>query len=80
MILGGKDMANKLNLTTPENPIPLPNVERVPLEVLISETFEEVKNSICNDYCRYPLTWDEEKEGYELYLSEYCENCPLNKL
>lgn len=26
MILGGKDMANKLNLTTPENPIPLPNV------------------------------------------------------
>ena len=33
------------------------------LENIISRTFEEVKNEICENYCRYPREWDEEKEG-----------------
>jgi hypothetical protein len=50
------------------------------LETIISRTFEEVKNRMCEDYCRYPTTWDEEKEGIELYASDICANCPLNRL
>lgn len=50
------------------------------LEEIISETLEEVKVAICNDYCRYPSEYDEEKEGVELSDSKYCQNCPLNRL
>jgi hypothetical protein len=50
------------------------------LETIIGRTFEEVKNRMCEDYCRYPTTWDEEKEGIELYASDICANCPLNRL
>ena len=46
----------------------------------VSETLEEVKVAICEDYCRYPREWDEEAEGMELYESEICEKCPLNRL
>lgn len=50
------------------------------LETIISRTFEEVKNRMCEDYCRYPTTWDEGEEGIELYASDICANCPLNRL
>ncbi len=46
----------------------------------VNEIIEEVKYKICEDYCRYPREWDEEKEGKELCESEICENCPLNRL
>jgi hypothetical protein len=46
----------------------------------IERTIEEVKNGICNDYCRHPNEWDAEKEGYELYESDICDRCPLNRL
>jgi len=46
----------------------------------LSEILEEVKEKMCNDYCRYPNEWDEEKEGCELCESEVCANCPLNRL
>ena len=32
----------------------------------ITEQIEEVKNEICNSFCKYPDTWDEETEGTEL--------------
>ena len=41
---------------------------------------EEVVDDICNNYCKWPEKWDEEKEGKELSDSEICDNCPLNKL
>ena len=50
------------------------------LETIIHETFEEVKNAICNDYCRYPRTWDADTEGMELDESAICEDCPMNRL
>ena len=46
----------------------------------ISEEFEDIKEQMCNEYCKYPLQWDEEVMGYELCESEVCANCPLNRL
>jgi hypothetical protein len=46
----------------------------------ISKQLEEIANEICNNYCKYPEQWDEEKEGCELSESEHCKNCPLNRL
>jgi len=46
----------------------------------ISQIIEEVKTDICNKYCKYPETWDEEAEGMELSESDICKNCPLNRL
>ena len=45
----------------------------------IPQQLEAIAEAICNDYCRYPLTWNEEVDG-ELADSEICANCPLNKL
>lgn len=46
----------------------------------ITETIEEVKYQICNDYCKYPNEWNEEEQGQELCDSEVCAACPLNRL
>ena len=45
----------------------------------IPQQLEAIAEVMCNDYCRYPLTWNEEVDG-ELADSEVCANCPLNKL
>ena len=50
------------------------------LEIIISRTFEEVKNEICENYCRYPREWNEEEQGMDLIDSDICANCPLNRL
>lgn len=50
------------------------------LRETIDRTIEQVWREICDNYCRCPREWDEEKEGQELYTSEICANCPLNKL
>jgi len=50
------------------------------LQTIISETIEEVKTAICNDYCRFPREWDASTEGMELDESATCEDCPLNRL
>lgn len=49
-------------------------------EKSIAEIISEVSDDICNNYCKYPETYDEEKEGVELCESEICQNCPLNRL
>lgn len=46
----------------------------------ISKQLEEISNEICNNYCKYPEQWDEEKEGCELIDSDICLNCPLGRL
>lgn len=45
-----------------------------------SEEREILKAEICENYCKYPCTYDETTEGVPLAESEICENCPLNKL
>lgn len=46
----------------------------------IITTIEEACEEMCLQYCKWPLLWDEEKEGIELMDSDVCANCPLNKL
>lgn len=46
----------------------------------VSEMLLDIANDICNNYCKYPGIYDEQKEGVELCESEICANCPLNRL
>ena len=49
------------------------------LEELISKTFEEVKQQMCDNYCRHTVNATPEViEG--LWDSEICNNCPLGRL
>mgnify|MGYP003294228351 CR=1 FL=1 len=49
------------------------------LEDLISRTFDEVKQRMCDDYCRY-TSGKSDNEIDELWDSEICNACPLNEL
>ncbi|MBR4182474.1 MAG: DUF3850 domain-containing protein [Lachnospiraceae bacterium] len=40
----------------------------------------EIMMRMCNEYCKYPDTWDEEEKGCELSDSGICDNCPMNDL
>ena len=42
--------------------------------------YEEIAEQMCEHYCKYPHTYDEEKEGTPLCESEICKNCPLTRL
>ena len=39
---------------------------------------EYVSSAICDNFCKYPLIWDERRFG-PLAESEVCEDCPLNR-
>lgn len=49
-------------------------------EMTIREQLEKIGEEICNHYCKYPDTWDEEKEGCMLMDSDVCANCPIARL
>lgn len=50
----------------------------------ITEQIEEIKEEMCDKYCRYPELTKEltenKDEAFELLTHMYCENCPLGKL
>ena len=46
----------------------------------LTEQIEDIKEQICNHYCKWPILWDEEIEGCELSESKWCAECPLNRL
>ena len=46
----------------------------------IAQMMQEIANEMCDKYCKYPDTWDEDKEGVPLCDSEHCRNCPLGRL
>ena len=50
------------------------------VKIISQATIDEVTADICDHYCKYPGTWDAESKGVELYESEVCKNCPLNRL
>lgn len=54
--------------------------EKMDLQTYIAVELKRVKSEMCDNYCKYTETWDEEKEGRELYTSEICDNCPLCRL
>ena len=49
------------------------------LEDIISRTFENVKQRMCDDYCRYTAGKDADQIE-DLWDSDICNNCPLNDL
>lgn len=49
-------------------------------EKSIAKILEETAEEICNNYCKWPDTYDEEMEGCELSESSICKDCPLNRL
>lgn len=46
----------------------------------IPQILEGIAEEICQNYCKYPDLWDENVEGIELCESDFCKNCPLNKV
>ena len=44
-----------------------------------TDIIHEVAEEMCMHYCKYPEQWDEETQG-DLFDSEYCQNCPLERL
>ena len=38
---------------------------------------EETAQKMCDQYCKYPNIWDEEKEGCSLADSDVCNACPM---
>lgn len=50
-------------------------------EKTIIQIIEEVKEEMCNKYCKYPNEYKpEEHDGMELWDSDICKNCPLTRL
>ena len=47
----------------------------------IIKQLQDMAANPCNNYCKYPLIYDPEKnDNVELCESEICANCPLTKL
>lgn len=46
----------------------------------IIEQLQDIGEEMCNNYCKWPDLYDEDKEGVALSESEQCKNCPLNRL
>lgn len=47
----------------------------------VSQIIEEVKNEICDKYCRYPTIYnvDDEDELKDM-MNKVCDGCPLDRL
>ena len=49
-----------------------------------TEKMEQIKEQMCDNYCKYPnqyyLAHEDPEEGFEEMLRDICENCPLNDL
>lgn len=54
--------------------------QRNKMDMTVSEQLEHIGNEFCDHYCKWPMLWDEEKEGCELSESEHCNNCILLQL
>lgn len=49
----------------------------------LSSLVEEVKENICDNYCKYPGIYDLQEDDditFEKMVFEVCDNCPLNYL
>lgn len=45
---------------------------------------EEVKEDLCDNYCKYPgeyyLLYEDSEVAHECMLQDVCADCPLNRL
>ena len=47
----------------------------------VTDIIEEVKEAMCNDYCRYQREYNpDENNNLDLWDSDICAGCPLNRL
>ena len=46
----------------------------------VTQIINEVKEQMCDHYCRYRDLWNENTTGEELWVSEICHKCPLERL
>ena len=46
----------------------------------ISEMFEDIKENMCDKYCKYPEKFDCDDEEQLNAFEEICIRCPLNRL
>jgi hypothetical protein len=47
------------------------------------ELIEEVKEDMCDNYCKYPfeylMQYEDPEDAHEKMLDEVCNDCPLTK-
>lgn len=48
--------------------------------VINYDAIEEIKEQICDYYCRFPGMYDKQTEELEMCDTDVCKNCPLNRL
>lgn len=46
----------------------------------ITDQIQKIAEDFCSHYCKYPDTWDEDKEGCDLADSDVCANCPITRI
>ena len=56
-----------------------PARERMSAEQTVTEIMNEVKEKICDNYCKYVEDLRGEKEYHDL-IRIYCNRCPLNRI
>lgn len=47
--------------------------------ITVTDILEQVKESICDNYCKFPERYNENEDWDRLYR-EICDACPLNRL
>ena len=70
---------NVINEPLPSPPPPTSGSNAVP-NLSDKRLLEQIAEEFCNNYCKYPYIWDEEKEGCELSESDICANCPMSRI
>ena len=49
-----------------------------------AEIIQEVKEEMCDHYCKYPveflMTYEDSEEAHDKMIEEMCAECPLNRL
>lgn len=54
--------------------------QKMTVSELVKAEIEEVKEIMCDEYCRWPREYDEVEEGIPLSSTAICTQCPMNRL
>lgn len=49
-------------------------------KLTIVQELAHIVTQMCDHYCKWPEQWDAEEEGKELFESDICNHCPMQKL
>ena len=56
------------------------DLKKLTLTELTQGELTKIAEGFCDNYCKYPMIWDAEKESMELMDSDICANCPMSKI